>query len=181
MFSATAALLTSTYPGAEYLHPTIHFTPDYVSNVGGWHDVAGALTALRNALGDGRRVLIARLTSLAQLIASAAAAAPLAHASGVSAMRGRSGRLHDSAARRRASVPVTLSAAERRLLTPGALASLSLTTERQGNEREWMRLEQWNEQTMPVLACPTNKEADDFKVVRWCCVHRNFTTHAECA
>ena len=44
MFSATAALLTSTYPGAEYLHPTIHFTPDYVSNVGGWHDVAGALT-----------------------------------------------------------------------------------------------------------------------------------------
>ncbi len=27
---------------------------------------------------------------------------------------------------------------------------------------DWCALKQWNEQTMPVLACPKNKEADDF-------------------
>ena len=32
------------YPGDSYLHPTIHFAPTYVSDQGGWHDVAGAIT-----------------------------------------------------------------------------------------------------------------------------------------
>ena len=32
------------FPGESFLHPTIHFAPPYVSNSGGWHDVAGAFT-----------------------------------------------------------------------------------------------------------------------------------------
>lgn len=32
------------YPGEQYLHPTIHFAPTYVSDKGGWHDVAGCIT-----------------------------------------------------------------------------------------------------------------------------------------
>lgn len=32
------------FPGPAYLHPTIHFTSPIVSNVEGWHDIAGALT-----------------------------------------------------------------------------------------------------------------------------------------
>ena len=39
---ANAAVLA--YPGQAYLHPTIHFAPPVVSNQGGWHDVAGAIT-----------------------------------------------------------------------------------------------------------------------------------------
>ena len=39
---ANAAVLA--YPGQAYLHPTIHFAPPVVSNHGGWHDVAGAIT-----------------------------------------------------------------------------------------------------------------------------------------
>ena len=31
------------YPGAEYLHPTIHFAPLHLDG-GGWHDIAGAMT-----------------------------------------------------------------------------------------------------------------------------------------
>eukprot|EP00937_MAST-01D_sp_MAST-1D-sp2_P000575 g575.t1 len=33
-----------SFPGPENLHPKIHFTPHYVSQQGGWHDVAGAIT-----------------------------------------------------------------------------------------------------------------------------------------
>ena len=32
------------FPGAEWLHPRIHFTPTVVSLGGGWHDIAGAIT-----------------------------------------------------------------------------------------------------------------------------------------
>ena len=32
------------FPGPELLHPKIHFTPPYVSERGGWHDIAGAIT-----------------------------------------------------------------------------------------------------------------------------------------
>ena len=36
--------LVVAFPGEAFLHPTIHFTPSYVSDKGGWHDVAGAIT-----------------------------------------------------------------------------------------------------------------------------------------
>ena len=43
--AATASAQGTTgFPGDSYVHPTIHFTPTYVSMAGGWHDVAGALT-----------------------------------------------------------------------------------------------------------------------------------------
>jgi hypothetical protein len=32
------------YPGADYLHPKIHFAPDYVAMKGSWHDIAGCVT-----------------------------------------------------------------------------------------------------------------------------------------
>ena len=32
------------FPGPILLHPKIHFAPAYVSTVGGWHDIAGAIT-----------------------------------------------------------------------------------------------------------------------------------------
>ena len=32
------------YPGPQHAIPTIHFIPTYVSDRGGWHDVAGAFT-----------------------------------------------------------------------------------------------------------------------------------------
>lgn len=32
------------YPGAAYLHPTIHFATHVVSDQGGWHDIAGSIT-----------------------------------------------------------------------------------------------------------------------------------------
>lgn len=37
-------LLATSYPGASWLHPTIHFARDEVAEAGGWHDIAGALT-----------------------------------------------------------------------------------------------------------------------------------------
>eukprot|EP00746_Dinoflagellata_sp_MGD_P011342 gnl/MRDRNA2_/MRDRNA2_123742_c0_seq1.p1 gnl/MRDRNA2_/MRDRNA2_123742_c0~~gnl/MRDRNA2_/MRDRNA2_123742_c0_seq1.p1 ORF type:complete len:551 (+),score=93.20 gnl/MRDRNA2_/MRDRNA2_123742_c0_seq1:62-1714(+) len=33
-----------SYPGPPHVHPALHFAPSYVSDVGGWHDIAGALT-----------------------------------------------------------------------------------------------------------------------------------------
>jgi len=36
--------VTAAFPGDSFLHPTIHFASNAVSNSGGWHDVAGALT-----------------------------------------------------------------------------------------------------------------------------------------
>ena len=34
----------SAFPGPAMLKPGIHFVPTYVSDAGGWHDVAGAIT-----------------------------------------------------------------------------------------------------------------------------------------
>ena len=39
-----SSALAVGYPGEPHLHPTIHFAPSYVADVGGWHDVAGAIT-----------------------------------------------------------------------------------------------------------------------------------------
>eukprot|EP00930_Biecheleria_cincta_P099284 TRINITY_DN90919_c0_g1_i1.p1 TRINITY_DN90919_c0_g1~~TRINITY_DN90919_c0_g1_i1.p1 ORF type:complete len:560 (-),score=74.14 TRINITY_DN90919_c0_g1_i1:215-1810(-) len=36
--------MAAAFPGPEHLHPAIHFAPSYVSEQGGWHDIAGALT-----------------------------------------------------------------------------------------------------------------------------------------
>jgi hypothetical protein len=36
--------LAVAFPGDVHLHPKIHFTPTYVSDSGGWHDIAGAIT-----------------------------------------------------------------------------------------------------------------------------------------
>ena len=32
------------YPGDSHLAPLIHFAPDVVSTISGWHDIAGAIT-----------------------------------------------------------------------------------------------------------------------------------------
>ena len=37
-------LAVVAYPGADYLHPKLHFTPTVVSDRGGWHDIAGCIT-----------------------------------------------------------------------------------------------------------------------------------------
>ena len=44
IFFCNLNILLFAYPGDSYLHPTIHFAPTYVSDQGGWHDVAGAIT-----------------------------------------------------------------------------------------------------------------------------------------
>ena len=42
--SASLIVLATSYPGDAHLHPTLHFTPSYISDRGGWHDIAGAIT-----------------------------------------------------------------------------------------------------------------------------------------
>ena len=47
MRAALALLLAparAVFPGDPHLAPLIHFAPDVVSTVGGWHDIAGAIT-----------------------------------------------------------------------------------------------------------------------------------------
>ena len=36
--------LGAAFPGPAHLKPTVHFAPPVVSEQGGWHDVAGAIT-----------------------------------------------------------------------------------------------------------------------------------------
>lgn len=41
---AAASALLLAFPGPPHLWPTVHFTPTVVSDHGGWHDIAGAIT-----------------------------------------------------------------------------------------------------------------------------------------
>lgn len=36
--------MSTLFPGPRHLRPTIHFAPNYVSDQGGWHDIAGAMS-----------------------------------------------------------------------------------------------------------------------------------------
>ena len=44
MLHVLVALPHLTYPGLPHHRPLVHFVPHYVSDEGGWHDVAGAFT-----------------------------------------------------------------------------------------------------------------------------------------
>ena len=41
----SAALLVTSFPGPQHLHPTVHYARGLVSQQGGWHDIAGAITS----------------------------------------------------------------------------------------------------------------------------------------